>query len=87
MKSFKKEITIKDTIKEILHNNFKGTLNSRFKEYKLNREVINDEYTVYTYTVNDKYDIRIHHNTALKEIEFRLRNNFNLIQQINIQYL
>ena len=32
MKSFKKEITIKDTIKYMLNQNFKGTRYSRFNE-------------------------------------------------------
>ena len=87
MKSFKKEITIKDTIKEILHNNFKGTLNSRFKEYKLNREVKNDEYIRYVYEIKKGIKIIIEHNLELKEIQFKCWDNFNLIQQVNIQYL
>ena len=82
----KKEITIKDTIKEMLHKNFKGTKYSRFNEYHLNKEIKNAEYIIYTYEVNADCSIRAHHNLALKEIEFRLYNNFNLIQKINIQY-
>ena len=39
----KKEIKIKDVIKEILHQNFKGTKYSRFNEYHLNREIKSDE--------------------------------------------
>ncbi len=83
----KKEITIKNTIKEMLHKNFKGTRYSKFNEYHLTKEIKNDEYIVYTYEVNEDCSIRVHHNLALKEIEARLYNNFNLTQQINIQYL
>ena len=82
----KKEITIKDTIKEILHQNFKGSKYSRFNEYHLIREIKNDDYIIYTYEVNESCSIRTHHNLALKEIEIRLYNNFKLLQKHNIQY-
>ena len=82
----KKEITIKDTIKEMLHQNFKGTRYSKFNEYHLKREVKNDEYVVYTYEVKKGCELKVDHNLALKEIETRLYNNFNLMQQVNIQY-
>ena len=83
----KKEIIIKDTIKEMLHQNFKGTKYSKFNEYHLIREVKNDDYIIYTYEVNESCSIRTHHNLALKEIEIRLYNNFNLLQKHNIQYI
>ena len=38
----KKEIVIKDCIKEMLHQNFKGSKYSRFNEYHLNREIKNE---------------------------------------------
>ncbi len=87
MKSFKKEITIKDTIKDMLHQNFKGTRYSRFNEYHLKREVKNNEYIVYTYEVKKGCKLTVIHNLALKEIDFQLWNNFNKLQQVNIQYL
>ena len=83
----KKEITVKDTIKEMLHQNFKGSRYSRFNEYHLIREIKNDDYIIYTYEVNESCSIRAHHNLALKEIEIRLYNNFNLLQKHNIQYI
>ena len=83
----KKEITIKDTIKEMLHKNFKGTKYSRFNEYHLNKEIKSDIYVIYTYEVNADCSIRVHHNLALKEIEFRLWDKFNLLQKHNIQYI
>ena len=83
----KKEIAIKDVIKEMLHQNFKGTKYSRFNEYHLNREIKNDSYIIYTYEVSNDCYIRVHHNLELKEIDFRLWNKFNLLQQYNIQYI
>jgi hypothetical protein len=83
----KKEITIKDTIKEILYQNFKGTKYSKFNEYHLNKEIKSDEYVIYTYEISNYCYIRVHHNLELKEIEFRLWNEFNLLQKHSIQYL
>ena len=82
----KKEITIKDTIKEMLHQNFKGTKHSRFNEYHLNREIKNDDFVVYTYDVKKGYKLFVEHDLINKEIEFKLWNKFNLLQQVNIQY-
>ena len=83
----KKEITIKDTIKEMLHQNFKGSKYSRFNEYHLNREIKSDEYVICTYEISNYCYIRVHHNLELKEIEFSLWDKFNLLQQHNIQYI
>jgi hypothetical protein len=83
----KKEITIKNVIKEMLHQNFKGTKYSKFNEYHLNKEIKSDIYVIYTYEVSNYCYIRVHHNLELKEIEFRLWNKFNLLQKHNIQYL
>ena len=83
----KKEITIKDAIKEMLHQNFKGSRYSRFNEYHLMREVKNSEYVIYTYEISNDCYIRVHHNLELKEIEFRLWNKFIKISQHNIQYI
>ena len=74
----KKEITIKNAIKEILHENFKG---SKFNEYYLSKEIKNDNYIIYTYSINADCDIRIHCNLSSKEIECRLYNNFKLLQK------
>lgn len=82
----KKEITIKDTIKEMLHQNFKGTKYSRFNEYHLIREIKND-FVVYTYEVKKGCKLFVEHDLANKEIEFKLWNKFNLLQQHNIQYI
>ena len=82
----KKEITIKDTIKEILHQNFKGSKYSKFNEYHLIREVKNDDFVVYTYEVKKGCKLFVEHDLANKEIEFKLWNKFNLLQQYNIQY-
>ena len=82
----KKEITIKDTIKEMLHQNFKGSKYSRFNEYHLTREVKNDDFIVYTYEVKKGCKLFVEHDLANKEIEFKLWNKFNLLQQYNIQY-
>ena len=81
----KKEITIKDTIKEMLHQNFKGSKYSRFNEYHLIREVKND-FVVYTYEVKKGCKLFVEHDLTNKEIEFKLWNKFNLLQQHNIQY-
>ena len=81
----KKEITIKDTIKEMLHQNFKWSKYSKFNEYHLNREVKND-FVVYTYEVKKGCKLFVEHDLANKEIEFKLWNKFNLLQQHNIQY-
>ena len=86
MKSFKKEITIKDTIKDMLHQNFKGTRYSRFNEYHLKREVKNNEYIVYTYEVKKGCELKVDHDLSIKEIDFQLWNNFDLLQQHHIQY-
>ena len=82
----KKEITIKDTIKEMLHQNFKGSKYSRFNEYHLIREVKNDDFVVYTYEVKNGCELFIEHDLMNKEIEFKLWDKFNLLQQYNIQY-
>ena len=83
----KKEITIKDIIKEMLHQNFKGTKYSRFNEYHLNREVKDwNDFVVYTYEVKKGCKLFVEHDLANKEIEFKLWNKFNLLQQYNIQY-
>ena len=81
-----KEITIKDTIKEMLHQNFKGSKYSRFNEYHLIREVKNDDFVVYTYEVKNGCELFIEHDLINKEIEFKLWDKFNLLQQYNIQY-
>ena len=84
----KKEITIKDIIKEMLHQNFKGTKYSRFNEYHLNREVKDwNDFVVYTYEVKKGCKLFVEHDLANKEIEFKLWNKFNLLQQYNIQYI
>ena len=82
----KKEITVKDTIKEMLHQNFKGSKYSRFNEYHLIREVKNDDFVVYTYEVKNGCELFIEHDLMNKEIEFKLWDKFNLLQQYNIQY-
>ena len=81
----KKEIIVKDTIKEMLHQNFKGSKYSKFNEYHLIREVKND-FVVYTYEVKKGCKLFVEHDLMNKEIEFKLWNNFNLLQQYNIQY-
>ena len=84
----KKEITIKDTIKEMLHQNFKGTKYSRFNEHHLNREVKEwNDFVVYTYEVKKGCKLFVEHDLANKEIDFKLWDNFNLLQQYNIQYI
>ena len=84
----KKEITIKDTIKEMLHQNFKGTKYSRFNEYLLNREVKEwNDFVVYTYEVKKGCKLFVEHDLMNKEIEFKLWDKFNLLQQYNIQYI
>jgi hypothetical protein len=83
----KKEITIKDTIKEMLHQNFKGSKYSRFNEYHLIREAKNDDFIVYTYEVKKGCKLFVEHDLMNKEIEFKLWDNFNLLQQHNIQYI
>ena len=83
----KKEITIKDTIKEMLHQSFKGSKYSRFNEYHLHREVKDwNDFVVYTYEVKKGYKLFVEHDLINKEIEFKLWNKFNLLQQVNIQY-
>ena len=82
----KKEIAIKDVIKEILHQNFKGTKYSKFNEYHLIREVKND-FVVYTYEVKKGCKLFVEHDLMNKEIEFKLWDKFNLLQQYNIQYI
>ena len=82
----KKEITIKDTIKEMLHQNFKGSKYSRFNEYHLIREIKNDDFVVYTYEVKNGCELFVEHDLMNKEIEFKLWDKFNLLQQYNIQY-
>ena len=82
----KKEIAIKDVIKEILHQNFKGTKYSKFNEYHLIREVKND-FVVYTYEVKKGCKLFVEHDLMNKEIEFKLWDKFNLLQQHNIQYI
>ena len=82
----KKEINIKDTIKEMLHQNFKGSRYSRFSEYHLIREVKNNDFIVYTYEVKKGCKLFVEHDLMNKEIEFKLWNKFNLLQQYNIQY-
>ena len=82
----KKEITIKDTIKEMLHQNFKGSKYSRFNEYHLIREIKND-FIVYTYEVKKGCKLFVEHDLVNKEIEFKLWNKFYLLQQYNIQYI
>ena len=83
----KKEITIKDTIKEMLHQNFKGTKYSKFNEYHLIREVKNDDFIVYTYEIKKGCKLFVEHDLMNKEIEFKLWDNFNLLNQFNIQYI
>ena len=82
----KKEITIKDTIKEMLHQNFKGSKYTKFNEYHLIREVKNDDFVVYTYEVKKGCKLFVEHDLMNKEINFKLWNNFNLLQQYDIQY-
>ena len=82
-----KEITIKDTIKEMLHQNFKGTKYSRFNEYHLIREVKNVDNVVYTYEVKKGCKLFVEHDLENKEIDFKLWDKFNLLQQYNIQYI
>ena len=82
----KKEIAIKNVIKEMLHQNFKGSKYSRFNEYHLIREVKNDDFIVYTYEVKNGCELFIEHDLINKEIEFKLWDKFNLLQQYNIQY-
>ena len=82
----KKEIAIKNVIKEMLHQNFKGSKYSRFNEYHLIREVKNDDFVVYTYEVKNGCELFIEHDLINKEIEFKLWDKFNLLQQYNIQY-
>ena len=82
----KKEITVKDTIKEMLHQNFKGSKYSRFNEYHLIREVKND-FVVYTYEVKKGCKLFVEHDLVNKEIEFKVWNKFNLLQKYNIQYI
>ena len=82
----KKEIKIKDVIKEMLHQNFKGTKYSRFNEYHLIREVKNADFIVYTYEVKNGCELFVEHDLINKEIDFKLWNKFNLLQQYNIQY-
>ena len=82
----KKEVIIKDTIKEMLHQNFKGTKYSRFNEYLLNREVKEwNDFVVYTYEVKKGCKLFVEHDLMNKEIEFKLWDKFNLLQQYNIQ--
>ena len=83
----KKEITIKDTIKEMLHQSFKGTKYSRFNEYHLIREVKNNDFIVYAYEVKKGCKLFVEHDLINKEIEFKLWDKFNLLQQYNIQYI
>ena len=84
----KKEVIIKDTIKEMLHQNFKGTKYSRFNEYLLNREVKEwNDFVVYTYEVKKGCKLFVEHDLMNKEIDFKLWDNFNLLQQYNIQYI
>ena len=71
----KKEITVKDTIKEMLHQNFKGSRYSRFNEYHLIREV------------KKGCKLFVEHDLMNKEIDFKLWDNFNLLKQFNIQYI
>ena len=82
----KKEITIKDTIKEMLHQSFKGSKYSRFNEYHLIREIKND-FIVYTYEVKKGCKLFVEHDLMNKEIDFKLWDNFDLLQQHNIQYI
>ena len=84
----KKEIAIKNVIKEMLHQNFKGTKYSRFNEYHLNREVKEwNDFVVYTYEVKKGCKLFVEHDLINKEIEFKLWDKFNLLQQHNIQYI
>ena len=84
----KKEITIKDTIKEMLHQNFKGTKYSKFNEYHLIREIKDwNDFVVYTYEVKKGCRLFVEHDLVNKEIEFKLWDKFNLLQQYNIQYI
>ena len=82
----KKEITVKDTIKEMLHQSFKGSKYSRFNEYHLIREIKND-FIVYTYEVKKGCKLFVEHDLMNKEIDFKLWDNFDLLQQHNIQYI
>ena len=82
----KKEITIKDTIKEMLHQSFKGSKYSRFNEYHLIREIKND-FIVYTYEIKKGCKLFVEHDLMNKEIDFKLWDNFDLLQQHNIQYI
>ena len=84
----KKEIAIKDVIKEMLHQNFKGTKYSRFNEYHLRREVKDwNDFVVYTYEVKKGCKLFVEHDLMNKEIDFKLWDKFNLLQQYNIQYI
>ena len=84
----KKEIAIKGVIKEMLHQNFKGTKYSRFNEYHLHREVKDwNDFVVYTYEVKKGCKLFVEHDLINKEIDFKLWDNFKKISQYNIQYI
>ena len=83
----KKEVAIKDVIKEMLHQNFKGSRYSRFNEYHLMREVKNNDFVVYAYEVKKGCKLFVEHDLMNKEIEFKLWDNFKKISQYNIQYI
>ena len=82
----KKEITIKNTIKEMLWNNFKGVI---FNEYHLIR-IIKGDIVIYKYEfkVNEKnYVIKVNHDLIAKTINFKCWRLFSLIAEHNIQYI
>ncbi len=83
----KKEITIKNTIKEMLRSNFKGIT---FNEWHLMRSIQNDEYVTYNYEFKaegKKYAIKVAHDLATKEISFKMWRLFTKVAEHNIQYL
>ena len=83
----KKEITIKNTITEMLRTNFKGIT---FNEWHLFRTVKNDEFVTYNYEFKaegKKYTIKVAHDLASKEISFKMWRSFFKVAEHNIQYL
>ena len=81
------EITIKNTIKDMIRNNFKGVT---FNEWNLTRTIKNDEFIVYDYNfkvTGVNYKIKVSHDLSAKEINFKLWSLFNKIAEHNIQYL
>ena len=83
----KKEITIKNTIQEMVRTNFKGIT---FNEWNLTRSIKNDEFVTYNYEFKaegKKYIITVAHDLAAKEISFKMWKSFFKVAEHNIQYL